>query len=366
MVAPPRRRQTADMLRTALRRVAVACLLALAACLEFDGQEVTLRYDEAADRIDLHIVYRGLYAEGGADAVDKALQQLADAQRDGTFALWQNWPFQFAIARDNELALQTLLAHVDVENGGLFTDPTGALCAHQFVRIRDAKAFVQQVNTLLDVWVAGELANGTKVGSDRHRWDDDTRDLVRECARRGQHLVALRQGSIELRLPLSAKDHAWLRASIFRGLAEAAGEEALRTAIVSERRADGGAPAETAVAATAKAAWTQRAAGERVAAAAAMRYLAANEWSCTREPERTRITFGVAGQRDLALTKAADGLYHPQLLTVLREAKTAIEDSVPDQEIARRFDAFTQRAAVLPPAVAALRAAKPAAATGGK
>lgn len=354
------------MIRSALRRVAVACLLLLAACLEFDGQDVTLRYDEAADRIDLHLVYRGLYAEGGADAVDKALQQLTDARRDGTFALWQNWPFQFAIPRDNELALQTLLAHVDVENGGLFTDPTGALCAHQFVRIRDAKAFVQQVNTLLDVWVAGELANGTKVGSDRHRWDDDTHDRVRECARRGQHLVALRQGSLELRLPLSAHDHAWLRASVFRSFAEAAGEEALRSAVVAERRAEGGAPAETTVAASAKAAWTQRAAGERVAAAAAMRFLATNEWSFTREPERTRITFGVAGQRDLALTKADDGLYHPQLLAALREAKAAIEDSVPDQELARRFDAFTQRAAVLPPAVAAVRAAKPPAATSGK
>ncbi|MFN9332716.1 MAG: hypothetical protein ACK6D1_08975 [Planctomycetota bacterium] len=354
------------MIRSALRRVAVACLLLLAACLEFDGQDVSLRYDEAADRIDLHLVYRGLYAGGGADAVDKALQQLNDARRDGTFALWQNWPFQFAIPRNNELALQTLLAHVDVENGGLFTDPTGALCAHQFVRIRDAKAFVQQVNTLLDVWVAGELANGTKVGSDRHRWDADTRDLVREFARSGQHLVALRQGSIELRLPLSAHDHAWLRASVFRNFAEAAGEEALRSAVVAERRAEGGAPAETTVAASAKAAWTQRAAGERVAATAAMRFLAANEGSFAREPERTRITFGVAGQRDLALTKAADGLYHPQLLAALREGNAAIEDNVPDQELARRFDAFTQRAAVLPPAVATVRAAKPPAATGGR
>ncbi|MFN6192906.1 MAG: hypothetical protein ACK5BN_03675 [Planctomycetota bacterium] len=354
------------MIRSALRRVAVACLLLLAACLEFDGQDVSLRYDEAADRIDLHLVYRGLDAGGGADAVDKALQQLTDARRDGTFALWQNWPFQFAIPRNNELALQTLLAHVDVENGGLFTDPTGALCAHQFVRIRDAKAFVQQVNTLLDVWVAGELANGTKVGSDRHRWDADTRDLVREFARSGQHLVALRQGSIELRLPLSAHDHAWLRASVFRNFAEAAGEEALRSAVVAERRAEGGAPAETTVAASAKAAWTQRAAGERVAATAAMRFLASNEWSVAREPERTRITFGVAGQRDLALTKAADGLYHPQLLAALREGNAAIEDNVPDQELARRFDAFTQRAAVLPPAVATVRAAKPPAATGGR
>lgn len=354
------------MVHAVLRRLAAACCLLLAACLEFDAQQITIRHDEAADRIDVHVVYRGLYAEGGADAVDRALQQLDDARRDGTFALWQNWPFQFAIPRDNELALQTLLAHVDVENGGLFTDPTGVLCAHQFLRIRDAKAFVQQVNTLLDVWVAGELASGTTIGGDRHRWDADTRDLVREFARSGEHLVALRQGAIELRLPLSAKDHAWLRASIFRGLAEAAGEEALRGAIVAERRADGGAPATTAVDATAKATWTKSAAGERVAAAAAMRFLADNEWSFAREPERTRITFGLAGQRELALTKAADGLYHPQLSTALRDAKAGIEDSVPDQELARRFDAFTQRAAVLPPAVAAQRAAKAPAATGGK
>ena len=39
-------------------------LFAFTGCLEFDAQDITIRYDEAADRIDIHVVYRGLFAEG--------------------------------------------------------------------------------------------------------------------------------------------------------------------------------------------------------------------------------------------------------------------------------------------------------------
>jgi hypothetical protein len=358
------RRQTAGMLPAILRRFAAACLLLLAACLEFDGQEVTIRYDEAADRIDVHLVYRSVYAQGDRDAVDKAIRQIEEIRRDGTFALWQNWPFQFTVPGEHALPMQALLAHVDVENGGFFTDPTGVLCASQYVRIRDAKAFVQQVNTLLDVWVAGQLTTGTEIGKETHRWDADTRDFVREFARRGEHLLAVAKGRIELRLPLSGKDHAWLRGVTFESIAEVAAKDAVRRDVVAQRRADGGSTTEVGIVDEATTVWTKRAAVDRVTASATMRFLADNDWSMAREPELTRVALGVAGQRDLVLKKATDGLYHPELLTALREAKVAIEDSVPDQELARRFQAFTERAAVLPPAVAALRAAKPPAAAG--
>lgn len=352
------------MLPAILRRFAAACLLLLAACLEFDAQEVTIRYDEAADRIDVHLVYRSVYAEGDGRAVDEAIRQIDEIRRDGTFALWQNWPFKITIPGEHKLPMQALLAHVDVENGGFFTDPTDTLCAHQYVRIRDARAFVQQVNTLLDVWVAAQLTTGTDVGETTHRWDADTRDFVREFARRGEHMLAVTKGRIELRLPLSGKDHAWLRSTTFQALAEAAAEDAVCADVVGQRRADGGSTTDVDVVDEVATAWTRRAAADRVKATAPMHFLADNEWSIAREPELTRIALGVTGQRDLVLTKAANGFYHPTLLAALREAKVAIEDNVPDPELARRFQAFTERAAVLPPAVAALRAGKPPAATG--
>ena len=364
MARARRRRQTAGMLPRLLRAIAIALLLLLASCLEFDAQQVTIRYDEAADRIDVHLVYRAVYAEGDAKAVGEALRQVEEIRRDGTFALWQNWPFKVTIPGEHKLPIQALLAHVDVENGGFFTDPTDTLCAHQYVRIRDAKAFVQQVNTLLDVWVAAQLTTGSEIGDETHRWDADTRDFVREFARSGEHLLAVTKGRIELRLPLSGKDHSWLRGITVSALAEAAAKDAVRRDVVGQRRAEGGSTTEVGIVEAATTVWTKRAAADRVAATAPMRFLADNDWSMAREPELTRIALGVAGQRDLVLTKAADGLYHPTLLAALREAKVAIEDNVPDQELARRFQAFTDRAAVLPPAVAALRAGKAPAAAG--
>ncbi len=351
-----------------LHAFAFAVLLLLASCLEFDGQEVTIRYDEATDRIDVHLVYRGVHAEGDRNAVEKALEQVEEIRRDGTFALWQNWPFKITIAREHKLPIQALLAHVDVENGGLFTDLKGVLCASQYVRIRDAKAFVQQINTLLDVWVAEQLATGFDLGKETHRWDAETRDFVREFARSGEHILAVTKGRIELRLPLSGKDHSWLRGLTFRTFAEVAAKDAVRRDVVGQRRADGGSTTDVGVLDEAATVWTKRAAADRFPATAPMRFLADNDWSMAREPELTRVALGVAGQRDLVLKKANDGLYHPELLTALREAKVAIEDSVPDQELARRFQAFTERAAVLPPAIAALRAGKPpaAAAAAGK
>jgi hypothetical protein len=80
--------------------------------------------------------------------------------------------------------------------------------------------------------------------------------------------------------------------------------------------------------------------------------------------ERTRVSFGVAGDRDLRIVKASEGLYHPALLDKLRANGETIEDGLPEQELVRRFDAFGKRDAVLPPKVAALRkgdAAVPAA-----
>jgi hypothetical protein len=364
MAGPMRRRQSAGMTTRCLHALGFVALLLLASCLEFDAQAITIRYDEAADRIDVHLVYRGVYAEGDGRAVDEAIRQIEEIRRDGTFALWQNWPFKITIPGEHTLPMQALLAHVDVENGGFFTDPTDTLCAHQYVRIRDAKAFVQQLNSLLDVWVATQLTTGAEVGKETHRWDADTRDFVREFARSGEHLLAVSKGRIELRLPLSGKDHAWLRGVTFEALAEAAAKDAVRRDVVGQRRADGGSTTEVGIVDAATTVWTKRAAAERIPATAPMRFLADNDWSMTREPERTRIALGVAGQRDLVLTKAADGLYHPTLLVALREEKVAIEDNVPDQELARRFQAFTERAAVLPPGVAAMRAGKAPAATG--
>ena len=129
----------------------IACwlpLLLLTACLEFEQQELHLRYDAEADRMDVLFVYRGLYAaesnpmpvRDGRSPIDKALSDLEKVREHGAFAFKS--PMNFRVDPVEEAEKDWVSKHIDVEYGGLFTDPKGRLCGYQFVRIRDFGAFV--------------------------------------------------------------------------------------------------------------------------------------------------------------------------------------------------------------------------------
>lgn len=334
-------------------------LLTFAGCLELDAQDITMRYDEANDRIDIHVVYRGLFAEGGQgsdrDPLAKAIKDLANVRETGEAVFWCNWPFSLDLTSEQPPPVQAMLAHVDIENGTLFTDMQGRLCGTQFVRIREAKAFVQKLNLALELWAQAQLVSGTPEPGGRHTWDADTKDLLREFLRSGEKMIALEPGRIEFRLPLSAKDHAWLRARIEKHFADHMPSEVVRRVGVKAFRDGGGDAMNTSIQQQ-----TVNVPGEELKGelrrSASYRFFWDNEISYVREPELTRIAFGVHGNKELAIKKASDGLYHPALLEKLRADGEKIEDGVPDQELVRRFDAFCKRDAVLPPKVAALRA----------
>jgi hypothetical protein len=349
--------------------LALLLSLLLGGCLEIDGQDLTIRYDPAADRIDVHVIHRGLFAEGGQgsdkDPLAKALRDLAEAKETGEVAFWCNWPLTFALTRDYPAPVKAVLAHVDVENGSLFTDPQGVLCGHQFVRVREAKAALQKLNTLLELWVQQQLAGGTSGRGGRHAWDADTKDLVREFLRGGGKLLAIEPGRIEFRLPLSAKDHAWFKGQFERLVLANMPREIVRRSAVAQRREAGGDPADTAVTDDAAVVPGEQLRGA-IERAPSWRFFWDNEVCFVREPELTRLSFGVAGDGpgELRIVKASEGLYHPALLERLRANGETIEDGLPEQELARRFEAFAKRDAVLPPKVAALRAGGEGAAAG--
>jgi hypothetical protein len=348
-----------DRMKKLLLPALVLLPLVLAGCLELDGQEVTIRYDAEADRIDVLLVYRGLFAEGGqgssSDPLDKAMKDLADARETGEFVFWNNWPLSVDLSRDIKPPMKALADHVDVENGDLFTDPQGVLCAYQFVRIRDAKAFVQKVNLLLEVALqTGFSGEGLRGSEGRHTLDDDTRELVRDFLRSGEKLFVLEPGRVELRLPFSQQDHAWVKAQLEDHFMDNMPREIVRRRSVAERRAAGGAVADT----TASEA-TVNVPGEAlradIARAPSFRFFWDNDLSILRELELTTIGIGVAGQEQLRVDRAMGGLYHDALLKKLRADGVEIEDGLPDQELTRRFEQFRGREANLPPKVAALR-----------
>ncbi|MCB9879274.1 MAG: hypothetical protein H6835_16890 [Planctomycetes bacterium] len=346
---------------TRARRLLPLLLLLLAAlpgCLEFDGQEVTLRYDAANDRIDAMFVYRGLFAESGNGSsdrpLDKALKDLDKAFARGEFAFWCNWPLRVDPSADLTGPRQALLAHVLVENGGLFTDPTGVLCAYQFVRIERAKAFVQSLNTMLELALKAATVTDIGLFDGKHQLDDDTEELLTDFLRSRGKLLELEQGRITLRLPFSAKDHAWFKAGIEDHFLDNMPGELIRRRATAARRKNGQDVTDTS-AAEASVSIDGPELREAITQAPSYRFFWDNEISIVRELELTTLGIGVAGADELRVVKRPDGFYHDALLQKLRERGDEIEDGVPDQELTRRFAEFLTRDARLPTELAAKR-----------
>ncbi len=333
----------------------VLCLLLalLSGCLEFDSQEVVIHYDPQKDQIDALFLYRGLYAEGASagkeGTMEKVLRDLDQALARGEFAFWCNWPFAVDPTKTKGPAAG-LLPHVEVETGGLFTDPKGVLCGYQFVRVKGAKDFLGKLNMLLEIGLQAGIAGGIDAYGPDHKLDGDTRDLVREFLRDGQKLLTLEPGRIVLRAPCSAADHAWLKDQVATHLRVNVRGEVLNEA-VRQRLAAGeeGIDLDAIMV-------PARDLDGALQRSPSFRFFWENDISIQRDPELTTVTLGVAGQPDLRIRKASDGAYGESLLAALRERGDRIEAGVPDQEIERRFAAFREREAVLPPELAALRA----------
>jgi hypothetical protein len=347
------------MTRTIARTLLLAVPLLLAACLDFDSQEVVIRCDQERDRIDVLLVYRGLFAEGETarnqdEALGKALNDLDQALQTGHFAFWCNWPFAIDPTEDPKPPATALFEHLDVEVGGLFTDPQGQLCGYQFVRVRQAKAFLHKLNTLLEAALQVALATGFDGYGPDHKVDGDTKDLIREFLRSGQKLLVVERGRIEFRAPCSAADNRWLKRQIEERFLSNGAREMARLQHISEARARG-KPVEARFHIESVDVPGGRLA-DRLRQSASFRFFWDNDFQVRRDRDLTAIGLGVPGSQELRIVKGTDGLYDDRLLKALRERGDKIEDGVPDQEIRRRFDAFGERDAILPGKLAAKRA----------
>jgi len=307
-------------------------LLLLAGCLEFDGQEITIVHDAKADRIDVHVVCRGFRAtremSKRRDPVVEAAADLETMRRRGIVHLFGSWPLAFDPVKGDAL-FPELGGRVDVETGPLFTDAEELLCSQQFVRIRDARAFVDGVDAVIRKGLQERFAT-SEVQRDQLQLDDDSLRAIDAYCRSGERFVLVEPGRIELRLPLSDRDHVRLKEQLVGALAEdLAGELAARDA--KGRR-------------------------EAVRRATVVRLLVSNEFSVVREPQLTRLAIGVKGADHLRLSKPLGSRRDPALRDHLI-ANGATLERLADDELERRFAAFRTRDAVLAPDLAAARAA---------
>lgn len=344
-------------MRSIGRWMGLLLLLLGSACLEVDGQDLVLRVDPANDRIDVLLVHRGLFAaaRSGIDGepIPRALRDLDAIATTGRLVLWHDRLLSFDPSAEHAPALAALLAHVDIENGGLFTDPRGILCAYQFVRVRDARRFVGALDELLAAALADAMREGLDLGDGRHRFDDDSRWLLAAHRRDGERLLRIEPGRLALTLPLSPRDHAWAKTQLAKLLlrqlpydlivcdALATHDHTPRSAAACEPLAGHTLPASSLP--------------ELLARAASLRFFVANDIAVVRSPGRTSLVVGSGESGELTLRKPAHGVHDEALATALHTRGTVIEDGVPDGELQRRFAAFGEREALLPPALAERR-----------
>ncbi len=335
-------------------------LTLLSGCLEFDAQDVVIHHDVANDRLDVLLIYRGLIAEGSSerDQIKEALDDLDKCLATGEFAFWCNWPFKVDPTAEPKGLGKDLLQHVDVENGGLFTDPVGKLCGYQFVRIREATAFFAKLENALQLGLqAGLLAGFPDDKEANHKVDADTRDYATEFLREKQKMIVAAPGHLELRLPCSAADHRWLKGRLERYALINASREMVRRHGVAVLRSNGGSVLTTSIAdASVELPGTDIEQG--LSKAPSFRFFWDNDFSFVHRDGLTTISLGTGESEEINITKSSDGIYHEEFLAAVRKRGDKIEDGVPDQELARRFGAFHGRDAVLPPKLAEKRGAK--------
>ncbi len=323
--------------------ISFCLLLLLPSCLEFDAQEITMRYDAEADRIDFLVVYRGIFYEGGSAKPDlkSALEEYDTVMQKGQAFVWNNWPLKID-AVDPPKTTAALAAHVSVENGKLFEGPTGRLDGYQFVRIHDATKFLQKVNLLLELGVQSALMTG--FGG--HTFDRDSKELVREFLRDREKMLQIEAGRIVLRLPLSKADFKAVLGKLEDHFVNNMQGEIVRHELVTQRRAAD--PTDVANTNGGDVAID----GERLTTAIpqspTFRFFWDNEIAIIRGQELQTVALGTPDNKELTVIKTSNGYYSDNFKKAITERGDDIEVGVPDQEIRRRFDDFLTRDPVLP------------------
>ena len=316
-------------------RVAWLLPLVLASCLEFEQQELHLRYDADQNRMDVLLVYRGLYA-GDAnhgfpvkthDPLQRALSDWKQAREHGAFAFRSS--SNFKVDPVEEAGSGWVSQHIDVEHGGLFTDPKGRLCGYQFVRVRDFRAFLpkfDEAHRMLLFSLFGPAVDA------KNGWPEAATQRFLDHMEQGNALITADGCCFDVRLPIREQDHDPVKRFVIGD---------------SEKKPADAPPAQ------------QPAAGPRPvklrrSGAAPPPPPRPNPLTVRRDGDVTIVRYGTPGAAAMRVDVAC-GKGNTELLDELRKLDEAIEVGVPDQALLRRFAEFGERDAVLPPALAKLR-----------
>lgn len=283
-------------------------LVASGCVVRFDDQDLHWRYDVANDRMDLLVVYHGVWWDPSAGFEPESneatarvfLDQVARGARLlGLFGiLWS------LTADPADPASALVDAHTFARPARFFMDGSSRLSVWQCMRIERFGLFLEKVNQLL----RQELAKPAKMAKFRRDYqltDERSGELLEQGLKQGWEFVRHQGSALVLRIPASADGHLALVRSQLQDL--------------GRRR-------------------------NRRERAQQIELLSSLEMSIVRNGEETALVLGNPGSLEQAVHLVGDGQDQDNLAPLVLEKGIEIRTDVTDAWLQQRFEEFVQSA----------------------
>lgn len=233
--------------------LACACIAACAP-IRITGQQICVRQDVAKDTLDVLLVYQGIHAGDGDECtLAEALRFSARVSNGRREFMILDWPLLFDLdelegkrATDEssdptERAWLDWMHGISVVKAGRCWDEKGRLALYQHLHAQHAARLIELSNDLLLDWIE-ERVSEKSLASDTRLFDDRTRDLWIEMAKKRTPWLKLADGRLAVDLSMTegsaARVLAWILEECRRDTISAGQFQGLSASIASLRIAD--------------------------------------------------------------------------------------------------------------------------------
>ncbi len=189
--------------------------LTLSGCsLSFAEHETVFRIDEKTDTLELLSIYRGVTAsKDHDDTVREALEIVmpaAKGERRFAVSLWGDFDLddpELVKELDEGDAFEREVLQfaqgVSVTKAGLFLDEKGRLSGYQRIQIKNIRAGVDLLNQAISRLVLSGAEDWEDFVDDTPFLDSESRDLLVRYAQRGDPWLKIKDGEIEVMIPIT-------------------------------------------------------------------------------------------------------------------------------------------------------------------
>ena len=193
--------------------IAVLGVGAFASCenVAVQREEVWVRHDAQADRIDFLYLYDGVSAAGSLPGAEAQVEALLEGKR----RFGMNWLYSFDLEELDETATtpedEVLLEGIAVEDAYAFRNEEGELSLTQHVRAIEAAKIVARLNEAIREWAEKELEEEGGSGDEVER-----RLAWQRAIEEGWEFVRFDGPQLVVQFPVTPEDAAELRPELAR------------------------------------------------------------------------------------------------------------------------------------------------------